>query len=330
MRAPSVLLVLAATAAAAVIEGQSSAIVLPLARGGNATIAVTISNSTSNDIPLATFEGLAPLPWVQAEYSFAALTPTVCSVGYGNLDGSLLESFEISTTSLPANSAVVCSIGIHRDASSYHAFETEFQPASYLAPGITTSDASWIIGPVADLSIESRQISPWPLPGSLVGFVRITIGNKGPWDVQHADFGYCQDSVTAPFALDNDVADGCGAAQSGPVCFATGLPSVQFGVGPLAANQTTSCVLRVIANAPLTALIGFPAFLVDEPQSSSGEYPADPDPSDNVTALTVAPSEVSAVPLGYAAWAILSGLLALAGSISASRKSMQWHLFNGG
>lgn len=159
-----------------------------------------------------------------------------------------------------------------------------------------------------------------PPSGSKVGFVKITVGNKGPWDVQDADFGYCQDVSLAPFTLDNDLPGGCGIAQNGPACFATGLPSVQFSVGPLAANQTKSCVLRVTANAPLTTAIGFPLFLVGEPQSASGEYPSDPDSRDNMTSLILAPSIVSAAPLGNAVWMILPGLLALSGWMCAPRK----------
>ena len=320
MRARGILLVLIPAATATVVAGHAGAVVVPLPRDADATFAVTISNSTSNDVPLAMFEGLAPPPWVQAEYSVATLNPTICSVGYGSLNGTLFESFEISATSVAANRSVTCSIGVHRDATSYHAFEAGFQPANYLPPGIVLNDTSWIVGPVADLSIESQQIDPLPLSGSQIGFVKITVGNKGPWDVQQADFGYCQDTALAPFTLNNDVPGGCGVAQSGPVCFATGSPSVQFGVGSLAANQMKSCVLRVTANAPLTAPVGFPLFLVGEPQSSSGEYPADPNPSNNMTELVIAPSIVNAVPLGNVAWMILSGLLALIGWISASRK----------
>jgi len=203
---------------------------------------------------------------------------------------------------------------------TYYAFEAGFEPASYLPPGITLSDTNWIVGPIADLSIESQQVDPFPLSGNQIGFVKITVGNKGPWDVKHADFGYCQDSALAPFTLNSDVPGGCGAAQSGPACFATGAPSVQFGVGSLAAQQTKSCVLRVTANAPVTASIGFPLFLVGEAQSSSGEYPVDPNLGDNMTELVLAPSFASPVPIGDAAWVIPLGLLAISGLTSASRK----------
>jgi hypothetical protein len=320
MREPPRLLASVAALIATTIAPHADAIVLPLARGADATFSVVISNSTSSDIPLATFEGLAPLPWVRPEYSVTTLNPTICSIGYGSLNGTLFESFEISAISLAARSAVTCSIHVHRAALSYYAFEAGFQPASGLSAGVTLSDTSWIFGPVADLSIASQQIDPFPSSGNRIGLVEVTVSNKGPWDIQHADFGYCQDTALAPFILDNGLPGGCGVAQSGPDCFGTGAGSVQFGIGPLAAGQSKSCMLRVTSNAPLTTPIGFPLFLVGEPQSASGEYPADPDPSDNMTTLAIAPSSTSAVPFGDANWIVLLGL-ALTGSMCASRRS---------
>ena len=178
MRAPRVRVLLVLVAAVATtITANAGAVVIPLARGQDATFTVTVSNTTSVDVPIATFEGLAPLPWVQAEYLVTALNPTVCSVGYGSLNGSLLESFEISATSVAAKRFVTCSIHVHRGASSYYAFEAGFSPANGLPAGIVLSDANWIIGPIADLSIQSQQISPYPSPGGHVGFV----AGSAPW-----------------------------------------------------------------------------------------------------------------------------------------------------
>jgi len=290
----------------------ASARVIPLAQGADTTFVVTIGNATSSDIPLAVFGGMSLFSPGQTEYSVVVLNPGVCSVGFGTLPGTIFRSFDLSGGPVPAHGSVVCSIQIHRDALSHHALEAGFQPFN-MPPGVTLSDTEWYIGPIADLSIKARQVDPFPRLGQQVGFTRITIRNRGPWDVQHADFGYCQDSVFAPFTLDNNLPNGCGAAYYGPACFATGLPSVQFGVGSLAAGQTKSCLLRVTANEPLTTTIGFPLGFVSEPVSLNYERPVDPYTYDNMTDLEIAPLAVVPVPAGSELWLILPVLLVLSG-----------------
>lgn len=295
------------------------ALSIALARGADAEFSVTISNSTDVVVPSAVFEGLAPPAWIQREYSISTLNPTTCSVGYGNLGGTLFPSFEISASSVPAHGAVTCSIQVHRASTSFRAFVASFQPINGMPAGIAVSDIDWIIGPIADLSIRSQEVNPWPLPGQRAATVEIVVSNKGPWDVTHADFGYCQDVVVAPFELDNDVPGACEAAVNGPACFSTGLSSVQFGISSVAAGQTKSCNLRVTAIAPITAPIGFPLFLVGEPQSSTGEYPADTNMSDNVIDLVVAPEAIDTVPFSTIAWEALAIAMMLAGLVRASR-----------
>ena len=175
------------------------AITAPLARGADVQFTVDVDNTTPNDIPLAMFEGLAPLPWIRPEYSLATQDPSVCTVSYGDLGGTLLQSFALSATNVPAQSFVACTIHVHRSTQSYYAFGAGLSPASYLPAGVSLSDTNWIIGPIADLSIESQQVDPFPRVGKAVGIVRIAIGNKGPWDVKNVNFGYCQDVVPAPF-----------------------------------------------------------------------------------------------------------------------------------
>lgn len=271
---------------------------------------VQVKNPTPNDISRAYFETLQPTSWVWSGYLVEALNSPLCSVGYGNMYFPL-NTVQLSVGPISAHSSVSCSIHIHRSDSSLYALGLGFQKANPPS-GATLSDPGWLVGPLADLSIVTHQVKPIPLRGERVGVVEVSVTNHGPLSVQHGDFGYCQDTYNAPFVLDNEVPNGCGAAYFGPFCFSTGGPSVQFGVGALTPGQSKSCTLRVTANDPLTAPIGFPLFLVGDLQSSSGEYPADPDFGNDMAELVLSPRAPEPVPLGSVQWFLFSGLVFLA------------------
>jgi hypothetical protein len=296
-------------AATTAFSGNAAAIIIPLARGADATFVVTVNNPTSNDIPRAYFETLQPVSWVWSGYLVEAMNSPLCSIGGGNLYFPL-NSVQFSVGPISAHGSVPCSIHVHRNDSSLYALGLGFQKANPPSEA-TLGDPVWIVGPLADLSIDTRQVKPIPLPSERVGFVEVSVTNSGPLDVQHGDFGYCQDTASAPFVLDNEVPNGCGAAYFGPFCFSTGGPSVQFGVGALAAGQSKSCVLRVTANDPLNAPIAFPLFLVGDLQSPSGEYPTDPDPGNDMTELTLSSRAPEPVPLGNVNWILVAGLVSL-------------------
>jgi hypothetical protein len=302
------LLVVGATAATE--SGSACAVAVPLAQGADTTFTVEIDNVSSSDITRAYFESLRPVPWAWSEYTVTTLNSPLCSIGNGSI--GLLDSVELSAGPIPAHGSASCSIHVHRTAASLYVLELGFQPSANGPANATLNDEAWIIGPLADLSIVARQAGPIPQPDQRLGFIRVTISNRGPLDVQDADFGYCQDSAAAPFVLDGDVSGGCATATSGPICFGDGLPSVQFGVGALAANETKSCLLRVTANAPLVKPVSFPVYLLEDWQSRSGEFPADPDDSNDVSDLVLTAQVPVAVPAGSILRFLLPCLLLLA------------------
>jgi hypothetical protein len=303
----SVLLVLGVLVVAS--SNNASAIAVAVARGADVTFVVKVNNASSSDIPRAYFDSLMPVPWAWSEYTLTTLDPILCSLGNSSVAGH--SAIELSAGPIPAHGSVVCSIGVHRTASSLYALQFGFGSGADSAADATLTDAVWTIGPLADLSLVVRQVDPFPLPGQREGLIEISVSNRGPLDVLDADFGYCQDTFAAPFVLDAALPDGCGVAASGPYCFGTGGPSVEFGVGALAANQTRSCLLRATATAPLFEPVAFPIYISGDWQSADGEYPADPDDSNNFGSLVLAAHAARPIPVGGALPYLLSCLLLL-------------------
>ncbi|HXR62664.1 MAG TPA: hypothetical protein VN720_03845 [Rudaea sp.] len=277
-------------------SNDANAIAVTVARDADVTFSVEMTNASSSDIPRAHFDSLVPLPWAWSEYTLTTLHSPLCSLGNSSVAGHA--AIELSAGPIPAHSSVVCSIGVHRTASSLYALQLAFAPDTNSAAEATLIDAVWAIGPLADLSIAAHQVGPFPAPGQRNGLIKISVSNRGPLDVLDADFGYCQDTAAAPFVVNTDLPGGCAVASSGLYCFDTGGPSVQFGVGSLAANQTKSCLLQITANAPLFEPVSFPVSFAGAWQSADGEYPIDPDDSDNFSSLVLAPRSALPVPVG--------------------------------
>lgn len=284
-------------ACALAVCGGAQAISLPLARGADATFDVYISNAAGSTVAFPSFVALLPPSWAWDGYGLTTLTPA-CSLQPASIN-VLLNAIRIVVDEVPAHGSIRCSIAAHRKAESLYAIQLGFANDTSTPATVTLDDRGWTIGPLADLAISARQVPPFPAIGGGEGIVEVTLTNHGPWDVLHADFGYCQDIRIAPFVLDNAIAGGCAGAASGMACFALGPPSVQFGVGTLTAHETKSCRLRVVAGAPLTAPIAFPVTIISESPSASGEYPTDPDDGNDRTDLVIAP-RTAAVPTGSA------------------------------
>lgn len=246
----------------------ASAIAIDLARGEAANFEVSIVNDGASDAPAA-FESMPLLYAPAGDYVIDATDASPCQIENGVLaDGRM---FVLSVASVPAHASLTCELHARRADTSQRPAIMIFQPAAITSPGIRLSDAAWSFGALTDISLRVRQIAPYPRVGESVGYVRVEVRNAGPSDVGHVDFGYCQDLMVAPFALDNALPDGCGEAEMGPSCFAVGPPSVQFGFDRLAAGETRSCVLRATALEPLSGRLAMGTSFV------GSEYAGDQD-----------------------------------------------------
>lgn len=267
----------------------ATAFTLPLQRGDTGTFSVEIWNATPTEIPLAVFEALRP-PFAYDQYTLTVVESPLCELRVGSYDNTLLNAVELAAGPLPANAPIHCTIQVHRPSTSTMAMGLHFTPERSTPAGVTLTDGVWIFGPLTDLSIETVQIAPFPLPGEDTGVVRITIHNAGPWNVENVNFGYCQDTAFAPFGLDNALPGGCLEASAGPTCFSTGGPSVAFGMTAPAPGEARSCLLRATAHEPLSEPIRFGIQIVEGHFHFDGESPSDIGHANNYATLEIATS----------------------------------------
>jgi hypothetical protein len=262
------------------------AMAIDLARGDEATFEVSIVNETASDAPAA-FHATPLLYAPAGDYVIDVPDASPCEISNGVLtDG---RTFVLSVASVGAHSDVTCALRVHRANTSQRPASLFLQPDPVTPSGVGLGDAAWAFGALTDISLRVSQIAPFPHVGESVGYVRVEAHNAGPSDVGHVDFGYCQDLVIAPFALDNAVPDGCGEAEMGPGCFAVGPPSVQFGFDHLAAGETRSCVLRATALEPLTERIGMGTFLVDSEYAGNDDQVYDFVRDDDNVVISIEP-----------------------------------------
>lgn len=108
----------------------------------------------------------------------------------------------------------------------------------------------------AFLVLHVDPVPPLPRPGDVSGTVRVTVVNRGPADVYDVDFGFCQDVIQLPFAVSGDIPGGCSAGQGPQYCFDYSGP--HYGLGPIQANHSQSCLLELTAPQPITQPLLFP------------------------------------------------------------------------
>lgn len=216
-------------------------LVKPLSRGGEAAFTVSITNSTSDDVPSVAFESIPIVGITPGLYVLESLSSPTCQIQNVMLDPSV--PVTLSAAPVPARSTVHCSLKMRRSLSSDGPAGLEFKPSANTPPNISLSSIDWIFGPVMDLSLQVEQIRPLPLVGEQVGFVRVAVHNTGPWPIHQVNFGYCQDLYQAPFELENSLPNGCADAGYGPTCWAVGPPAVQFSIEGLArpVRQNRAC-----------------------------------------------------------------------------------------
>jgi hypothetical protein len=292
------------------------ALIEPLPRGGETIFTVYIVNATGIDLPSVEFES-DPVVSPDA-YVLESLRPDACEVQ----NGVLAEGLTVVLRAAPvlAHSTINCPLRIRRSPSSDSPAALVFRPSSGSPSGVSLSDNDWAFGPLLDVSLHVEQIPPFPAVGERTGFVRITVHNDGPWYVDSVTFGYCQDFVLAPFALDNAINDGCDDGGHGPICWQTG-PSVEFSMSAFSPGETKSCVLRATADKPLVGPIEFPIGLVDYFHLEGDEILQDYDSSNDQTSLVIAPMggaqpEVAA-PISRNAIVALIALLSWLGASAA-------------
>jgi hypothetical protein len=294
-------------------------LVEPLPPGGETIFTVSVANSTASNVAPVLFEA-TPIV-ASGTYALESQSSPTCEIQNGTLDAIVPVVLSIAT--VPARSTVHCSLKMRRLSTSDGPAALAFKPSSSTAAGISLSSIDWVFGPVVDLSLDVEQIQPFPTIGELTGFVRVTIHNTGPWQIDQVNFGYCQDLALAPFELDNALPDGCADAGYGPFCWAVGEPAVQFSIVGLAPGETKSCVLRATAHEPLIEPIRFGMSMVDDVYVEGDELVHDFDHGNDDATLEIAPAsseQVSfAVPVSSAAVAALIAILLTLGAAAAKR-----------
>lgn len=140
--------------------------------------------------------------------------------------------------------------------------------------------------PSAFLVLKVEPVPPLPRPGDSSGTVRVTVVNRGPSDVYGVDVGFCQDVIQLPFAVSGDIPGGCAAPQTGQYCFDYFGPD--FGLGPIPANQSQSCLLKLTAPQPITQPLYFPFAIEGIYADANGTWVANANPSGEIPALVLA------------------------------------------
>jgi hypothetical protein len=263
----------------------------------------------------------------QHGYILESLKPEICEVQNGALNEGVTVVLRVAP--VLAHVTINCPLRMRRSPSSDWPAQLVFKPSPSLPAGVSLSDSAWAFGPLLDVSLHVEQIPPFPAIGERTGFVRITVHNGGPWYVDSVAFGYCQDFVLAPFALDNAIAEGCDDGGHGPVCWQTG-PSVEFSMSAFAPDETKSCVLRASANQPLVQPVGFQIGLVDYLHLEGDEILQDYNHSNDETSLVIAPlgdaQQAVAAPIFRGAMLSLVALLSWLGASGARRALRRPHI----
>ena len=318
MRLRIVYLLIGVGAAAAPCSASSLLKAVPVPRGSEEGFTVSIENPTTIDVASASFEAVPIVAGIPGVYVLESAGSTSCDVQNGILGSGA--TVVLTAAPVPARSRVNCSFHVHRSLLSDTPADLDFKPAAGSPPGVHLSESEWAFGPLLDLSLEVEQIHPFPSVGASTGFMRVLVRNTSPWNVEDANFGYCQTFALAPFTLDNAVQGGCDDATWGPTCFATGAPSVQFEMKSLLPGETRSCVLRATASTPLVEPIRYGISLV-EMYLDGDEMLQDYDRRNDDATLEIAPiggaARAADVSLSSPALALLTVVLLALGVVCA-------------
>lgn len=289
---------LRAVVLACVLQGMSAgnpcafAADIPLRRGETATFAVEVVNRSAQ--PTAAAFRSEPFDFGTRGGYVVTTVGSQCRLSGGELGGSGSPPVELHVSVIPAGGRVRCTMQVRRaEISSGVAwlhFEGDANP-----PEVELLDTEWNFGSLTNLSFHGKQIAPFPARGESTGMVRVTVANRGPWELDRVDFGACQTFALAPFLLEGNFPGGC-EDGNGPTCLAVGPGAIAFGMHSLAPGETRSCLLRATSYEPLEQPLRFGMGLVTDWGLWSGdELIYDYDRDDNDFVIELAPHDPAAV-----------------------------------
>lgn len=240
-----------------------SPLIMPMEQGGVGEFVIRVTNYGPD--PVATVAvGTAASYFFSEGYPFAMPPQAGCVgvlFGYPFDPNGFIPGHHFTVGPLAVGQSQDCRLSVSRapDAINDGGYHWRTSGDDDAMPNNDT--LAFVMGSLTDVGIRFDPVEfSIGADGHAVGVIRLTSQNFGPTAVREFQVGFCTDVIYPGFSIDGNIAQGCGSAQYGPVCFSSGFGFLRPA---LAVGESHSCQIRLRSVAPYVQPLSFPLLLQD-------------------------------------------------------------------